>query len=59
MSSGLHGGSNHPAWQYRLDDLGDDGLERLFRPAFKEFHERYGHPRWIREPGIPLQSKPS
>ena len=49
---GLHGGSNHPAWQYRLDDLGDDGLERLFRPAFEEFRDRYGHPRGFASPGF-------
>jgi len=49
---GLHGGSNHPAWQYRLDELGDDGLERLFRPAFEEFRDRYGHPRGFASPGF-------
>lgn len=49
---GLHGGSSHPAWQYRLDDLGDDGLERLFRPAFEEFRDRYGHPRGFASPGF-------
>lgn len=49
---GLHGGSSHPAWQYRLDELGDDGLERLFRPAFEEFRDRYGHPRGFASPGF-------
>lgn len=49
---GLHGGANHPAWQYRLDELGDDGLERLFRPAFEEFRDRYGHPRGFASPGF-------
>ena len=49
---GLHGGSDHPAWQYRLDALGADGLERLFRPAFEEFRDRYGHPRGFASPGF-------
>lgn len=49
---GLHGGSSHPAWQYRLDELGDDGLDRLFRPAFEEFRDRYGHPRGFASPGF-------
>lgn len=49
---GLHGGSSHPAWQYRLDELGDEGLERLFRPAFQEFRDRYGHPRGFASPGF-------
>ena len=49
---GLHGGSDHPAWQYCLDELGADGLERLFRPAFEEFRDRYGHPRGFASPGF-------
>ena len=49
---GLHGGTSHPAWQYRLDDLGADELERLFRPAFDEFHHRYGRPRGFASPGF-------
>ena len=49
---GLHGGSDHAAWQYCLDELGDDGLERLFRGAFEEFRDRYGHPRGFASPGF-------
>jgi len=49
---GLHGGSDHPAWQYSLDRLGDDGLERLFRPAFRSFRDRYGRPRGFASPGF-------
>lgn len=49
---GLHGGSDHPAWQYRLDELGVDGIERLFRPAFEAFRDRYGHPRGFASPGF-------
>ena len=49
---GLHGGSDHAAWQYSLDALGDDGLERLFRGAFEEFRDRYGHPRGFASPGF-------
>ena len=49
---GLHGGSDHPAWQYRLDELGADGIERLFRPALEEFRDRYGHPGGFASPGF-------
>lgn len=49
---GLHGGSDHAAWQYSLDELGDDGLERLFRGAFEEFRDRYGRPRGFASPGF-------
>ena len=49
---GLHGGSDHAAWQYSLDELGDDGLERLVRGAFEEFSDRYGHPRGFASPGF-------
>lgn len=49
---GLHGGSDHAAWQYSLDDLGNDGLERLFQGAFEEFCDRYGHPRGFASPGF-------
>lgn len=49
---GLHGGSDHAAWQYSLDELGDDGLERLFQGAFEEFRDRYGQPRGFASPGF-------
>ena len=49
---GLHGGADHPAWQYGLDGLGDAGLDRLFRPAFEEFRDRYGRPRGFASPGF-------
>jgi len=49
---GLHAGSDHPAWQYSLDELGNDGLERLFQGAFEEFRDRYGHPRGFASPGF-------
>ena len=49
---GLHGGSDHAAWQYSLDEIGDDGLERLFRGAFEEFRDRYGLPRGFASPGF-------
>ena len=49
---GLHGGSNHATWQYALDELGTDGLERLFRGAFENFRSRYGAPRGFASPGF-------
>ena len=53
---GLHGGSNHAAWQYSLDELGDDGLDELFRRAFEEFCDRYGRPRGFASPGFRYNS---
>ena len=49
---GLHGGSNHATWQYALDELGTDGLERLFRGALEDFRSRYGAPRGFASPGF-------
>ena len=49
---GLHGGADHAAWQYGLDDLGETGLERLFRPAFEDFRMRYGSPAGFASPGF-------
>ena len=47
---GLHGGSDHAAWQYGLDELKADGLERLVRMAFTDFRDRYGLPGGSRAP---------
>ncbi len=49
---GLHGGSNHAAWQYALDELGATGPERTFRGAFEEFRDRYGPPHGFASPGF-------
>ncbi len=49
---GLHGGTDHAAWQYGLDRLGDEGLNRLFAPAFADFRDRYGPPRGFASPGF-------
>ncbi len=49
---GLHGGSNHAAWQYALDELGEEGLERHIRPSFAAFRDRYGQPNGFASPGF-------
>ncbi len=49
---GLHGGSNHAAWQYGLEQLGKTGLERLFRVEFDAFKSRYGQPAGFASPGF-------
>lgn len=49
---GLHGGTDHVIWQRSLDDLGEEELERLFRPAFERFSERYGQPAGFASPGF-------
>lgn len=49
---GLHGGSNHATWQYALDELGEDGLERHVRPSFAAFRDRYGQPSGFASPGF-------
>ncbi len=49
---GLHGGSNHATWQYALDELGEEGLERHVRPSFAAFRDRYGQPGGFASPGF-------
>lgn len=49
---GLHGGSNHATWQYALDELGEDGLERHVRLSFAAFRDRYGQPSGFASPGF-------
>ena len=49
---GLHGGSNHAIWQYALDELGKNGLERHCRASFAAFRDRYGQPRGFASPGF-------
>ena len=49
---GLHGGTDHVVWQRALDELGEEGLEHLFRPAFELFTERYGKPAGFASPGF-------
>lgn len=49
---GLHGGSNHAAWQYGLNRLDETGLERLFRGTFDAFKSRYGQPAGFASPGF-------
>lgn len=49
---GLHGGSNHATWQYALDELGEDGLERHVGPSFAAFRDRYGQPSGFASPGF-------
>ncbi|MCY4573186.1 MAG: polysaccharide deacetylase family protein [Gemmatimonadetes bacterium] len=49
---GLHGGSNHATWQYALDELGEEGLERHIRPSFAAFRDRYGQPIGFASPGF-------
>lgn len=49
---GLHGGTDHVIWQRSLDDLEEEGLEELFRPAFERFSERYGRPAGFASPGF-------
>lgn len=49
---GLHGGTDHAVWQRALDELGADGLERVFRPAYETFEARYGKPLGFASPGF-------
>jgi peptidoglycan/xylan/chitin deacetylase (PgdA/CDA1 family) len=49
---GLHGGMDHVIWQRGLAALTDEGLERLFSPAYRRFEDRYGAPRGFASPGF-------
>lgn len=49
---GLHGGTDHAAWQRSLETLDAPALEALFRPAFETFRTRYDQPRGFASPGF-------
>jgi peptidoglycan/xylan/chitin deacetylase (PgdA/CDA1 family) len=49
---GLHGGTDHVVWQRSLENLSRDALDRLFRPAFEKFSDRYGRPAGFASPGF-------
>ena len=49
---GLHGGTDHPLWQRALDELSDQQLDDLLRPAYENFRRDYGKPRGLASPGF-------
>ena len=49
---GLHGGMDHVVWQRSLDRLDEAARERLLRPAYDRFSDRYGRPEGFASPGF-------
>ncbi len=49
---GLHGGMDHPLWQWRLEILSKDEINDLLRPAYAHFVELFGKPKGFASPGF-------
>lgn len=53
---GLHGGMDHPLWQWRLDTLSKDEINGLLKPAYDHFTMLFGRPRGFASPGFSSNS---
>lgn len=49
---GLHGGMDHPLWQWRLDSLSKDEINGLLEPAYDHFTRLFGKPKGFASPGF-------
>lgn len=49
---GLHGGMDHPLWQWRLDALSKDEINNLLKPAYDHFVKLFGRPKGFASPGF-------
>lgn len=49
---GLHGGMDHPLWQWRLDRLEKDEINNLLKPAYNHFVQLFGKPKGFASPGF-------
>lgn len=49
---GLHGGMDHPLWQWGLDTLSKDEINDLLRPAYNHFAELFERPKGFASPGL-------
>jgi peptidoglycan/xylan/chitin deacetylase (PgdA/CDA1 family) len=49
---GLHGGMDHPLWQWRLDVLSKEELHDLLKPAYDHFERLFGKPKGLASPGF-------
>lgn len=49
---GLHGGMDHPLWQWGLDTLSKDEINNLIKPAYNYFVELFAKPRGFASPGF-------
>lgn len=49
---GLHGGRDHPLWQWRLDTLSKDEINGLLKPAYDHFTRLFGRPKGFASPGF-------
>jgi peptidoglycan/xylan/chitin deacetylase (PgdA/CDA1 family) len=49
---GLHGGMDHPLWQWRLDEMSKDEINDLLKPAYDHFVNLFGKPKGFASPGF-------
>ena len=48
----LHGGMDHPLWQWGLDELSMDEINRILKPAYNSFESLFGKPKGFASPGF-------
>lgn len=49
---GLHGGMDHPKWQWGLDSLVKDEINDLLKPAYEHFTKLFGKTKGFASPGF-------
>lgn len=49
---GLHGGMDHPNWQWNLDNLSKVEIDELLKPAYDHFVQFFGKPKGFASPGF-------
>ena len=49
---GLHGGMDHPVWQWGLDNLSKVEIDDLLKPAYDHFVQLFGKPKGFASPGF-------
>ena len=49
---GLHGGMDHPLWQWNLEGLRKGEISDLLKPAYDHFTRLFGRPKGFSSPGF-------
>ena len=49
---GLHGGTDHPLWQWRLESMSKNEIRGLLNPAYDRFVRFFGRPEGFTSPGF-------
>lgn len=52
----LHGGMDHPLWQWELEKLSKEEINNIMRPAYDHFVKLFGKPKGFASPGFRYNS---